>query len=75
MRTRSPTLESGDGLYRRAEVCYIQTTTQPFRKSRFHEFDDQILSLLADIHAHLVVGQRNYNAASTFSRHDGSPDL
>ena len=56
-------LEGRDGLDGRAEVGHVQAAAQAFGQGRLQEFDHQVLALLADVDAHLVVGQVDDHAA------------
>jgi hypothetical protein len=56
-------LERGDGLHRRAEVGHVQLAAQAFGQRGLEEFDHQLLALLADVDADLVVRQFDHHAA------------
>ena len=48
---------------RGAKVRYVEAATQAFWKRSFHEFHDQGLTLLPNVHADLVVGEVNHDPA------------
>ncbi len=50
-------------LHRRAEVGHVQAPAQSLRQRGLEEFDDQVLALLADVDADLVVRQGDDHAA------------
>ena len=50
-------------LHRRAEVGDVEAAAQAVGQARAQEFDDQVLALLADVDADLVVRQLDDDAA------------
>ena len=56
-------LEGGDRLDRGAEIGNVEPPAQAFGQRGLEEFDHQVLALLADVHANLVVRQGHDDAA------------
>ncbi len=56
-------LGSGHALHRRAEIADIEAAAQAFGQRCLEKLDHQVLALLANIDAHLVVGQLDDHAA------------
>ena len=56
-------LERGNILHRGTKICHIQTPTQAFRHAGFQKLNDQVLTLLANINADLVVRKIDDDAA------------
>ena len=63
MRTRSPLCVVDDALHRRAEVGDVEAAAQAVGQRRAQELDDEVLALLADVDADLVVRQLDDDAA------------